>query len=77
MPRLLGCPFCGLEPTSKGREGSPGLESPFVHFVACYCGGHYARAHQLGKGQTPEEAERTAADMWNKRPNSVVSGCQK
>lgn len=79
---LLPCPFCGRKPRSNGRAGSTS-EAKFVHFVVCFCGGYSACAHKMGRGDTPEEAERSAIELWNSRagydklePEQVVTHMQ-
>jgi Lar family restriction alleviation protein len=61
---LLPCPFCGQPPTVSERADD---HSPTKHvwFIACYCGGYSARAHQFG--HSPDEV----TDKWNAR--SVLS----
>jgi len=63
---LLPCPFCGLAPEVKTRQGSSG-ESPYLCFVVCYCGTHNAHAHQQGRGATELHARQDAIDAWNRR----------
>jgi hypothetical protein len=36
-------------------------------FIACYCGGFSARAHQSGDGATPSEARERTEGKWNQR----------
>jgi hypothetical protein len=63
---LESCPFCGAEPR-LGELSATGSDHPFTCFIACYCGGYSATAHQMGGGQTKEEARANATSAWNTR----------
>ena len=63
---IAPCPFCGLAPEIKERKGGTG-ESPYLCFIACYCGTYTAHAHQHGRGDTALHARQDAVDAWNRR----------
>ncbi|UNY90617.1 Lar family restriction alleviation protein [Pseudomonas sp. M1] len=67
MSELKDCPFCGAKPESKGRPASPNEDVKHVWFIACFCGGYSATAHQMGSGETAEAAQENAASAWNRR----------
>lgn len=67
---LLSCPFCGSYPRVTHRAGGR-AESPFLCFIACACGGHSTRAHQIGHGTSEEEAFRDASEAWNRRHDAA------
>lgn len=71
---LAPCPFCGAEPTTKTRSKSPEDGGGYVSFVACYCGGYSANAHQHGDGETAPEAQAAAEIAWNRRAPAPASG---
>lgn len=63
---IATCPFCGIAPEIKEREGGTG-ESPYLCFIVCYCGTYTAHAHQSGRGDTALHALQDAVDLWNRR----------
>lgn len=64
---LKPCPFCGRKPSMSGRAQDPRDGAPWISFVACYCGGYSARAHQFATGQTQEQSLADAVKAWNTR----------
>jgi len=75
--QLLPCPFCGGEPKVSERPDSNSENGGYMCFVACYCGGFSARAHQYGQGFTPRAARTKAADAWNHRAAGSITQAQK
>lgn len=74
MPRVeppLPCPFCKRRPTNSVRVNNT-ADGKYVAFVACYCGGVSATAHQMGFGNTPAEAEAAALRRWNTRGGRYI-----
>jgi Lar family restriction alleviation protein len=76
---LLPCPFCGGKPKQSWRPGST-IEGAFVAFIACYCGGYSARAHQSAAASSQAEAEEKVLAQWNTRAspdrNAIVEACK-
>lgn len=65
---LKPCPFCGeqIKP-ARARQASTDKTEGFVAFAACYCGGHSATAHRMGRGSTEQEAIQDVIAKWNRR----------
>lgn len=73
LPPLLPCPFCGGAPKTIERpDNIDGTE--FVYAVSCCCDSYSARAHQLERRKTPEQAKSAATEAWNRRPGAVPAG---
>lgn len=65
---LKACPFCGCEVEApRSRPSSADQSEGYVAFLACYCGGYSATAHQTGKGSTEHEAVQDVIAKWNRR----------
>lgn len=67
---LLNCPFCGGIPLRSERASNE-TSTGAIHFIACYCGGHSARAHVYG------ESEVEALKRWNTRHPIVTANTKE
>jgi Lar family restriction alleviation protein len=75
---ILPCPFCGRAPSIIDRpDNIDGTELVFI--LSCCCGGHSARAHQMARRKTPEQAKADTIEAWNTRApmtaGEVPEGC--
>lgn len=59
---LKPCPFCGRAPSYTSRKSlREDSHTGELHFIACFCGGNSARAHQFG------ESYEAVREKWNTR----------
>ncbi len=65
--KTLPCPFCGEAPRLTERPATEGEGEGFVAFIACFCGGYSARAHQFRRADDAELARQAVIRAWNTR----------
>lgn len=56
------CPFCGREPQRTNRADS-NTSTKHIWFIACFCGGYTANAHQFGATESEVLAKWNARHM--------------